>query len=139
MSVDTESGAPRLGLSALLKAALSTAVGALYTRLEIVSTEIEEERERLEEIVLVAIALAFCLCMGILLLSFLVAAYFWDTPARLYVLGGLGLFYLLGAAGFWVVLKIKIKNKPPLFATTMAELAKDRQALQSELTNNSHR
>ena len=49
MSVESESRPARLGLSELLKASLSTFLGTVQTRLEIVSTEIEEERERLEE------------------------------------------------------------------------------------------
>jgi uncharacterized membrane protein YqjE len=138
MSLETESREPRSGLGNMLKGALSVTIGMLHTRLEIVSTEIEEERERLEEIVLFAVGLAFCLCMGMLMLSLLIAAIFWDTPARLYVIGSMSFFYFIGAGGLWASVQTKIKNKPPLFKTTLAELAKDRRALQSELTGNSH-
>lgn len=138
MSVETESRASRPGLSRLLKAGLLTAVGTIYTRLEIVSTEIEEERERLEEIVLLAIAGIFCFCMGVLVLSLLVAAIFWETEARLYVIGGMGILYLLVAGALGGILKSRIKHKPPMFAATLAELAKDRHALQDELRTNSN-
>ena len=119
----------------LLKASLSTFLGTVQTRLEIVSTEIEEERERLEEILLYAIGFTFCLCMGIFILSGFVVAWFWDTPGRLYVIAALGIIYIVAALGIFGFLKHKLKHKPRLFATTLAELTKDRHAVESKISS----
>lgn len=121
------------GLSESFKALLHTFVSSLYTRFEIATTEIEEERERLEEIFLIGVACVFCLCMGILLASLFVIVYFWDTPFRDYVAAGVTLLYLIAGAIFALILRGKIHGKPRLFATTLDELAKDRDSLRSRV------
>ncbi|MEW6156958.1 MAG: phage holin family protein [Verrucomicrobiota bacterium] len=120
--------APRLFET--LRGLLNTWVGLLRTRVEIISTELEEERERLEEIVLLAVAMAFCVSLGVLLLTLFVVILFWETY-RLQVLVGFALLYL--ALGLAAALKMrqKVRAKPKLFSTTLAELAKDQAHLSS--------
>lgn len=109
------------------KALLATGARALKTRLELVSNELEEERERLEQIVLLAVGAFFCIALGLLLFTLFVIVLFWDTPYRLAVLGGFAVLYLaIGFLSAWTTLK-KIKNKPPLFASTLEELRKDHE------------
>ena len=47
-------------------------LGAARTRLEILATEIEEERVRLEQMLLFALGAVFCLAMGIVLSTFFI-------------------------------------------------------------------
>ncbi len=117
------------GLAESFKALLLTFVSSLHTRFEIVTTEIEEERERLEELVILGVASIFCLCMGILLVSMLIVAIFWYTEYRIAAFGAVTAFYIIIGAGLGLTLRAKIRNKPRLFATTLAELAKDRDSL----------
>lgn len=114
-----------------LKALVLTFVSSLYTRFEIVATEIEEERERLEEMLLIGIAAVFALSVGVLLVSLFIVAVFWDTSYRLLVLGLVTLAYLGTGVGLGLLLRHKVRNKPRLFATTLAELAKDRDTLRA--------
>ncbi len=115
-----------------IKALLLTFVDSLHTRIEIASTEIEEERERLEEILLLGVACVFCICMGVLLASLFVVAYFWDTLWRNQVVAFVTLFYLVCGGIFVCIIRSKLRHKPRLFATTLSELAKDRDRLQSK-------
>jgi uncharacterized membrane protein YqjE len=102
-----------------------TFIEVVQTRVELASTELEEERERLQGIVVLGLVTVFLLGLGIIMLTALVVLLFWDTH-RIAVLGSFAGFYLvLGAvAGFrvWYV----ANRKPRLFSTTLAELQKDR-------------
>lgn len=124
---------PAPGLAESFKALLLTFISSLYTRFEIATTEIEEERERLEELLLLGVACVFCLCMGVLLVSLLIVALFWDTPFRMAVFGGVTALYLVCGTMLGLALRSKIRNKPRLFATTLSELAKDRDSLRQSI------
>ncbi len=100
----------------------------MKTRLELVSTEIEEERERIKEIVLLAVIALFCMSLGVLLLTLLIVVAFWNTY-RLYVLSGFVIFYLGLGLIAGLVMRRKVISKPRLFSGTLSELAKDRESL----------
>jgi uncharacterized membrane protein YqjE len=103
----------------------------LRTRLELFSTEWQEERERLEEIVLLAAAAVLCLTFGVLLVTLFVVVAFWDTNYRLLVLGGFALLYLIAGIVVGLITRRKSRNRPKLFSATLGELAKDYRHLSS--------
>lgn len=113
-----------------LRAVMASFVGLLQTRLDLASTEIAEEGERLKELVLLAAIALFCLSLAAILLTAWIVILFWETH-RLYVLGGLALFYLGAGAIAALVLRKKAAARPKLFSATFAELAKDRERLES--------
>ena len=104
-------------------------VAIAKTRVEIISLEIEEQREWLERLLLLAIAAVFCLSLGIILLTLFIVVLFWDKHP-LIVLGGFTVLYLGAGVGLGLALRQKVKNKPRIFSTTAAELGKDYSALQ---------
>lgn len=106
----------------------STSIHTFRTRAEIIVTELEEERERLEEMILLALVGIFCVSLGILLLTLFVIVIFWDS-FRLPVLGGFAALYLIAGVVSLCVMRAKIKAKPKLFSTTFDELSKDEQQL----------
>ena len=118
------------GLFHPLKAALAALVGLFQTRLDLVLTEIEEERERIKELILLGLLSLFCLSLGLLLLTLLVVVIFWDTH-RVYVLGGFAALYLGLGLIVGVIVRRKIMARPRLFSATLSELAKDRDRLSS--------
>ena len=132
MGVETDrGGATRQGgIFGSLRAAMASFVGLLQTRLDLASTEIEEERERLKELILLAAIAVFCVSLAAILLTALVVILFWETH-RLYVVGGLALFYLAAGAIAALILRKKAARRPRLFSATFAELAKDRERLES--------
>ena len=113
-----------------IRSFLASWVAVVKTRVEIISVEIEEQREWFTRLILLAVAALFCVSLGIILLTLFVVVLFWDTDARRWVLGGFSALYLGGGVFLFLNLKQRMKSKPKLFASTAAELEKDYSALQ---------
>ena len=128
-----EGAAARGGLLQSIKHLAQTLLGAGQTRLEILATEIEEERVRLEQLLLVALAAAFCLVMGVVLAIALVVVYFWDTH-RLLAVAMLAAAFLAAGVVLGLIARNKVKTRPKPFAITRGELAKDRAMLRKPQT-----
>ena len=124
-------GSPAEGLFASLRGVLVTALGIASTRFELIGIEVAEERERLVALLITAVAAVFAFSFAALLLTLLVVALFWDN--RLLALGACAAVY--AAAGAWLVTRLRtlLTERPPLFAATIAELEKDRDALRETL------
>jgi len=120
--------APSHGLLASLRNLAATAVGILQTRLELLATEVEEERLRLLQIALWAVIAVFLLALGILTLTLFVVILFWDTH-RVLVIGLLAVLYLVLGAAIGLAARSKARAKSKLFSASLAELAKDREQL----------
>jgi uncharacterized membrane protein YqjE len=118
------------GLFDSLKALSSSLVGIVHTRLELLSTDIAEERAHLTSLLLLGLVALFCLGVGVVLVAILIAVAFWDSH-RLAALGGLAGFFLIACAALAWLAVHKARTRPRLFEATLAELAKDRQQLQS--------
>ena len=125
---EREGAAARGGLLQSIRHLAQTLVGAARTRLEILATEIEEERVRLEQLLLVALAAAFCLALGVVLCVALVVLCYWDTH-RLAAVGMFASAFLAAGVVFGLILRGKAKTRPKPFAITRGELAKDRDLL----------
>jgi len=116
------------GLRASLQGMLSTLLAILQTRLELLSTEVEEEKRRLlatmawgaVSILLGTVALAF--------LGLFITVLFWTTHREL-VLGLLTLSFAAG--GVWAFRKAarQLQASGQWLDATLAELQSDRQAL----------
>lgn len=115
------------GLLASLGALANTLVGMAHTRLELLSTDLEEDRARLITIVGLYIIAFFCLMVGLVLFTFFMVMAFWDTH-RLLVLGFLSGGFVIASLVTFVYAKHKMKSKPKLFSASLLELLKDRQA-----------
>lgn len=118
------------GLYESLKALSASVIGIVHTRLELLSTDVAEEREHLTAFLLWMLLALFCLGVGVVLLAILIVVIFWDSH-RLLALGGLTGGFLAAAAGMGWFALYRLRTKPRLFASTLAELAKDRQQLGS--------
>lgn len=110
---------------------LATLVDIVRTRVQLASTELEEERLHLAELLLFATAAFFLLGIGAILATLLVVLLFWDTHGPL-VVGLLAAAYLAGGAGMVLAWRSKAKRKPALLATTLAELSRDCDALHGD-------
>jgi uncharacterized membrane protein YqjE len=114
-------GSARLVLASLLE------IG--HTRLQLASTELEEERLRVAELLLHATLALFFLGVGLVLGSLLIVLLFWESH-RLLALGSVTALHLGIGAYAAVVWQKKARNKPPLLAATIAELRRDQAAFQ---------
>lgn len=113
-----------------LKALLSTFVNLLEIRLDLISTEVEEEQERLKGAVFLGAIAFFCAGLGVVLLTLFVVAIF-PEPHRLYLLGGFALLYLALGLLAGLCLRKKARSKPKLFSATLSELTKDCERMKS--------
>lgn len=116
------------GLLASVRTAAHTFIAALQTRLELLATEVEEERIRLTRLWLLAMTALFLFVLSVLTATLFIIVVFWDTH-RLAAIAVLFLVYLIG--GFivaWYARK-EAHAHPRLFSASIRELAKDRERL----------
>src|SRR4030066_2585238 len=115
-----ESYAAAGGLFESLKTLSASLVSIVHTRLELLSTDVAEERERLISLLVMGLVVLFCLGVGIVLLAILIAVAFWESH-RLMALGGLtGIFLAAGAGAGWLALH-KARTRPPLVDASPGE------------------
>jgi uncharacterized membrane protein YqjE len=125
---DGQPGAAReSGVLAALRRLGSTTVELLYTRLELVVTELEEERNRILRILVLVVAAGLFLALGIIVLTFFIIIFAWDN--RVLVAGLLTAAYLGIGAVLAVIARDALRTHVRLFAATLAELKKDRDKL----------
>ena len=112
------------GLFGSLRSVIQSAIGLIQTRLEILSTEIGEERYNLTRLVIVALVVLFCFQVGVIfaVLYFVLAV---GEANRVAAVGIAALVLLLVALGGVLWLRGWLKSRPPMFGTTIAELRKD--------------
>ena len=132
MPADAEAPA---GIAGNLLRALQNLGGSflaiVQTRLELLSTEIEEEWLRLAGFALLALAALFCVGVAIVLAVVFIVAAFWDSY-RLSAIIALGAVFALIAVVLWRLLVMRYAAKPPLFAASLKELRKDREFTSTE-------
>ena len=102
-------------------------VQLVHNRVELFGLELAQEKDRgLRLFTQAAIAAIFLLLSGAVL-TFLFAAFFWETPYRLWVLAALGLGY--GLIGLVMLLRAKshMASFQHAFSATVEELSRDVQ------------
>jgi uncharacterized membrane protein YqjE len=125
-------GRPVAGLFHSLNNFLATFVAIVHTRLELLTTELQEEVRQVGAILLWAFIAAFAAMMGLFLCALVVIFAFWDTHRIAASLAMVAVFVVVAVAA-GLMLRHKLSNKPPLLDDTLAELAKDRDQLKARL------
>jgi uncharacterized membrane protein YqjE len=106
----------------------STLVAIVQIRLELLSTDLEDTHARVVSLLLLGLAAFFFIGVGVLLVTLLLVVAFWDSH-RLLVLASLAGFYLVVGVAIAAIARHKARSRPRLFAASLAELNKDRQAI----------
>jgi uncharacterized membrane protein YqjE len=118
----------RPGLYASVKGLLGTSLTLLQTRLQLLATELEEERQRLLALMLWSAIAVLALGAGLVFLAIFLTVLLWDSH-RLLVLGIFSAVFLgLGAVAVTLACNFA-RAASALFAASMAELGRDRAAL----------
>lgn len=122
---------PGRGLFASLRRLLATGVETLRVRLDLLSTEIEQEKLRLFDALLWAGLALLLLGAGLLFLCGLVVVLLWENH-RQAALGGLAVLCL--GSGAWLMQHARQRLRAPggLFAGSVSELERDRAGLARE-------
>lgn len=124
----TEKAGRGSGLLGSLRQFASTTIEIVHTRIELLATELDEERQRVAAALWLAAVGAFCLALGILLGILFLVVLFWDTH-RLLVLGMLSGGFLAAGIAAILALRTSIAEHPRLFSQTLAELRRDHDQL----------
>jgi len=116
------------GLGSRLRSAAAGALGILQTRLELLATEVAEEKVRLGALLAYAAAAFFFLGFGIVLLALFLTVLLWDSH-RLLALGVFATLFL--ALGVVAALAAAAAGRQGsrLFSASIAELAQDREMI----------
>ena len=106
----------------------ATLVEIVHTRLELLVTELEEERMHIARALWLAAIGGFFLAVSTLLVVVFVVALFWDSY-RLLAVGVLAFGF--GAAGFVLLIAVRnlVTERKRLFAQSLEELRSDREHL----------
>jgi uncharacterized membrane protein YqjE len=113
------------GFLASIRRMFDNAIGAFHSRVELIVVELQEERDRVVNILVWSGVLLFLLFMAIVAFSFVLIVALWQYAVWVGV--GLGAVYLVGAAVAAGVVRKRLKT--PLFSETVNQLRKDREWL----------
>ena len=116
------------GLLEPLRAAARTMVELVQTRLSMFANEVEEQGARLANVAILSAIAGFCGGVAAVLASLFLVVLFWDSH-RLLVLGLLTALFAAGALAAVVAARTLLSSRPRVFADTLAELERDRDAL----------
>lgn len=114
-----------------LKTFSSNALSQVSCRLQLLGFEFAEEKNRIISILIAALLACFFIWLAFALGAVWLIAYYWDTPARLSVIGWLASSVGVIALIMLAFLYTRIKQPNKLFAHSLAELDKDKQSLES--------
>ena len=121
---------PSPGVLASLRGLVATAIAITHNRLQLLASDLEEQRVRaLQMIVLGAVAF-FCGAVAVLLVSAWIVIALWDQY-RLLTLGFLAIVYFAGCVIALVLLRSRMVARPRMFASSLAELHRDEDLLRS--------
>jgi uncharacterized membrane protein YqjE len=118
----------RQGLLASIGELASTLLVIGRTRLELLSTDLAEDREHLLLILKLTLISMFCLGVGIIMITVWILMMFWDSHG-LIVLGSLAVLFLLIGTLSWRYSLSAAKRKPRMFESSLSELLKDWESL----------
>lgn len=116
------------GIVQSLRNLAATLVALLRTRFELLVTELEEERLRLLQLLFWAAGALFFLGLGILLLTVLVVAVFWDSHRITAIVVLAGIFLAVGA-GMAVGVRNRMHARSRIFSASLEELERDKDRL----------
>jgi uncharacterized membrane protein YqjE len=113
-----------------LKVLGQSVLAILQTRLELLGTEIAEERVRLAEILLYFSAIFLALFLACLFLAAWVIASAWDSSYRGVILGGVTvLLFVISAVFLWIAAR-KVGGHGQVFAVSIDQIKADIASLQ---------
>ena len=119
------------GLLGSVRLLADNLLGSVHDRVELISIELQEEKQRLIQIFIWISVAIFSGMMAIAFASFTIVFLFWES-ARIAALGGLTLLYTAAAVATIVGLRKQMARQPKLFAASLQELKNDRACFPTE-------
>jgi len=117
------------GLFASLRSFWGALIAILYTRLDLVTAELEDQAiHGIKLIVAGAVALIAFAC-AFFFANFFLIAIFWHSEYRLWYIGGVIGVYLLICVVCALIVRSLVVNRPKFLSQTIAELRRDAEGL----------
>ena len=123
-------GEPATGILQSLRNLATTLVALLQNRLELLATDIEEERIRLLQVLFWAAGALFFFALGVLMITMLVVLLLWDSYRLAGIVVLAAVFLAIGVGLALGVYKL-MHRRSRLFSASLDELAKDKDRLTS--------
>ena len=122
---------PVSGIFASLRRLADSLIGAIKDHVDLVAVELQEEKLRLIQ---TFIWISAAMISGLLAIAFfsLTIVYLCPERARAAVLAGLTLLYLTAWVLIVLNLRRRLERQPNPFATTVREIARDRECLEPD-------
>lgn len=115
------------GLWASVQNLLATLIAILQTRVELVATELEEEKRRLLGVMAWGAVAVLMACFSLVFLAVFATVLFWED--RVVVLGTITVLFLVAGGLAWRRVGKLLQTSSGLLSASIAELEGDRQAL----------
>ena len=109
---------------------VATFVAIAHTRLELLTTELQQEMHRVAEIMVWTVIALLSALIGLFLAALVIVFVFWDTHRLLASVLVTSVFFGIAVVAL-IVLRVKVKSRPPLLEGTLAELATDASNLKA--------
>jgi uncharacterized membrane protein YqjE len=128
---DSDGDRPRRagGVLDAAKRMLATILALIHTRLELFTTEIEEEIQRAASILLWGLVALFFGSLTVLFVAVTVLIVFWDTN-RILAASLITASFLVLTLVFALLARARLRAKPRFMAASIEELKRDREALE---------
>ena len=123
-------GGPATGILQSLRNLATTLVALLQGRLELLATDLEEERIRLLQLLFWAAGALFFFALGVLMITMLIVLLLWDSYRFAGVAVLAAVFIAIGV-GLAIGVRNRMHVRPRLFSSSLDELAKDKERLTS--------
>src|SRR5262245_28164522 len=117
------------GVIQAAKRMLATLIAIVHTRLELFTTEIEEEIHRAAGLLLWTLVALFFGSLTVLMIALTVLIIFWDDNRILAACLVTGTFLVLTGMFAWLAVA-RLKAKPRFMASSIEELKRDRESLE---------
>ena len=109
---------------------VATFVAIAHTRLELLTTELQQEMHRVAEIMVWTVIALLAALIGLFLAALVIVFVFWDTHRVLASVIVTSVFFAIALVAL-LVLRVKVKSRPRLLEGTLAELATDASNLKA--------
>lgn len=125
----TDNGLPTPPPRASVREIGRTVLDIMHTRLELLTVEFGQERDRLTGLLLCGALLLVFLLLSLVMGGMLVVAAFWDTSYRMAATGIAAALPTLAALACAAILVNRVRHRPRAFDATLLALEADAAAL----------
>jgi len=126
-----DTGGPIIAILNSIKQLLSTLLSMVHTRLELLTTELQADIQRLGGTLLWSLAAVFAICIGCFLAALTLIFIFWDTHRVLVAISVTATFFGFSILAILIVVK-RMRQHPRLLQSTLQELQRDQDLLRGK-------